>query len=253
MYLSQNQEASDGDRLFREYARTRDAALRDEIIAGHLKIAGMVAGRFAGKGVDFDDLYQIACLAMVKALERYDPERGVKFSSFVVPVMIGEIKHYFRDRSRLIRLPRTAAEFLGAVEKAIPELAQRLMRQPTVPELAECLGYDEERILEALELRGASAPASLDYVDDAEEDEHPLSAFLGVEEAGFREFEVRDALERLIDTLDQQQRRVIELRFFEGLSQRDVARRLGISQMSVSRSERRALEWMRGRMQDTEG
>lgn len=253
MYETQNEEASRADRLLQEYARTKSTALRDEIVAGHLKIAGMVAGRFAGKGVDYDDLYQVACLAMVRALERYDPDRGVKFSSFVVPVMIGEIKHYFRDRSRLIRLPRTAAELLAEVEKAISVLAQKLMRQPNVPELAEYLNCGEEQILEALELRGASAPASLDYTGETEETEHPLSAFLGVEEAGFRRFETNDTLRRLLQSMDEQQRRVIELRFFEGLSQREAAQRLGISQMSVSRSERKALEWMRGQLQDTEG
>lgn len=252
MYVMENRPAYDTEALLRRYAQTGDKNLRDLIVEQNLKIAAMVANRFSGRGVDFDDLYQVASLALLKAVDRFDPERGIKFVTFVTPTMVGEVKNYFRDRSRTIRLPRNSGELMRAIERATEALSQTLFRQPMPMELAEYLGLTVEEVLLAMEMRGASRPASLDFAPEAEDEDAPLSAFLGVEEKGFSEFESNETIKSAMAALDERQREVIRMRFFEGLSQRDAAARLGISQMSVSRMERRALELMKTALAGTE-
>lgn len=242
----------DAEPLLNEFAATGDPVLRDRIVEMHLNIAAMVAARFSGRGVDYDDLYQVASLALFKAVGRYDPGRGVKFSSFVTPTMIGEVKNYFRDKSRVIRLPRNSGELIKAIEKAVAELSQELFRQPTPEELADHMGVPVETVLEGLDLRGATRPASLDASSESDESETPLSAYLGFEEKGYTDFERNDLLGRAMGNLTDQQKDIIRYRFYDGLSQRDIAGRLGISQMSVSRAERRALQAMRGYMEKAE-
>ena len=238
--------------MLRRYAETRDVSLRDRIVEKNLKIAAMVARRFSGKGVDYDDLYQVASLALFKAVERFDPGRGLKFVTFVTPTMVGEVKNYFRDRSRTIRLPRNSGEMMRAIDKATDELVHELLRQPTPYELAEHIGVNVEEILLAIEMRGASRPVSLDFAPENEDEDAPISAFLGMEEKGFSDFETLDTIRTAMAELDDRQRDVIRMRFFENLSQRDVADRLDISQMSVSRIERRALEIMKTALAGTE-
>lgn len=245
-------KAPDPEGIIREYIHTGDTVLRDRIVETHLYIASLVARRFSGRGVDYDDLYQVASMALFKALERYDPDRGVKFSSFVTPTMIGEVKNYFRDRARVIRLPRNSGDMIREMEKAIETLSQKLFRQPTAMELAEYLEIDVERVLEALELRGAARPASLDYSSENEDSDAPLSAYLGFEEKGYTDFEKNDALHRAMEKLSAQQRGIIKARFYDGMSQRDVAQTMGISQMTVSRAERRALNIMKMAMEKSE-
>ncbi len=235
----------DAEALLREYEKTRNPVLRDQIVEAYLYIAAIIARRFSGRGVDYDDLYQVASLALFKALERYDPDRGVKFVSFVTPTMVGEVKNYFRDRSRLIRLPRRGGELLKDLEAAREELGFALRRQPTADELADRLGVGVEDVLEALEMRGAAAPVSLDTLPSEDDESAPLSAYLGVEEGGYGEFERSDELERAMEQLDQRQKEIIRLRFFENRGQREVAEKIGISQMTVSRAERKALEILR--------
>ncbi len=244
--------ATGAEPLLTEFAATGDPALRDRIVEMHLNIASMVAARFSGRGVDYDDLFQVASLALFKAIDRYDPTRGVKFASFVTPTMIGEVKNYFRDRARVIRLPRNSSELIKSIEKAIAELSQELFRQPTPEELAERMGVSVETVLEGLDLRGATRPASLDSTPESDESETPLSAYLGFEEKGYTDFERQDLLRRAMENLSDQQKEIIRYRFYDGLSQRDIAGRLGISQMSVSRAERRALQAMRGYMEKAE-
>ena len=241
------------ERLCAQYARGRDPALRERIIAGHLNIAAALAARYNGRGVEYDDLYQVASLALVKALDRFDPEKGVKFSTFATPTMIGEIKNYFRDRSRSIRLPRNSGAMLAALEKCVDELMQEMHRDPTAEELARRMGLGVEQILEQLEMRGAVRPVSLDYTSQEGENDAPMEAFLGFEEKGYSEFENNETIQSALAELDGQERELIQMRYFEGLSQRQAAERMGVSQMSVSRMERRALSKMRGQMEGTDG
>ena len=239
------------DQLLRRYVDTRDAALRERIVEDNLYIAQIIAKRFSGRGVEYDDLYQVASLSLFKSIERFDPDRGVKFASFVTPTMVGEVKNYFRDRSRLIRLPRRGGELVRAVEAARDALQVELQRQPTAEELADRAGVPLEDVLEALEMRGAISPVSLDTLPSEDDENAPLSAFLGQEDRGFADFEKNDMLRRAIDQLDERQREVIRLRFFEGKGQREVAQHIGVSQMTVSRVERQALASLRDAL--TEG
>lgn len=231
-------------RLLGLYAQTGDAKYRDRVVEAHLYIAQIIARRFSGRGVDYDDLFQVAALALTKALERYNPDRGIQFASFVTPAMVGEVKNYFRDRSRAIRPPRRATELARMVETARDELIQRLGRAPRVDELAVEAGLTEDEVLEGLEA-ACVQPVSLDQQTEGEDAETALSGVLGAEEKGFADFETADLLRRSMDALTPQQREVIRLRYFENLSQREVALRTGVSQMTVSRTERGALERMR--------
>lgn len=234
------------ERLIAEYAASPSLENRDRLVEAHLYIAEIIARKFSGRGVDYDDLYQVAALALVRAVERFDPARGVKFRSFAMPNMVGEVKNYFRDRSRAVRLPRRGAELAREIERARDKLLQSLKRMPRVDELAEALDVPEDAVLEALEIGGMTL-VSLDAEGEAD-DAPSLDAFLGIEDKGFTDFERNDALNRAMDALDARRREIVHLRFFQNLSQREIAERLGVSQMTVSREERRALEQMRGMM-----
>lgn len=233
------------DALLAQYAHTRDAGTRERIVEENLYIAQIVARRFSGRGVDYDDLYQVASLALFKAIDRFDASKGIKFVSFVTPTMVGEVKNYFRDRSRAIRLPRRGAELSQTLKAARARLEQSLGRSPRVDELAQEMGLREDAVVELLELGNAMSVTSLDAQVTEDEDSAPLSRFLGFEDPGYSEFERSDMLGRAMQTLDERQQAVIRGRFFENLSQRDVAQRLNISQMTVSRIERQALGQLR--------
>ncbi|HIV28257.1 MAG TPA: sigma-70 family RNA polymerase sigma factor [Candidatus Ornithocaccomicrobium faecavium] len=228
--------------ILERYIAQRSPALRNQLVEANLGIAAAVARKFVGRGVEYDDLYQVASFALLKAIERYDPDRGVKLTSFVVPSMVGEIKNYFRDRSRAIRLPRKGSEGLARVEEARAKLHARLLREPTYAELAAEAGLAMDALIEILEMRSAALPASM---DEAREDDVPLGETLGTAEEGYARIESRDAVRSLLATLPETERRIIELRFFAGKSQREVAAQLNVSQMTVSRAERRALGNMR--------
>ena len=241
-----------GDALLAQYALSRAPDVRDAIVAAYLYIAEIVARKFSGRGVEYDDLYQVAALALVKGIDRFDADKGIKFASFITPTMVGEVKNYFRDRSRIIRLPRRSAQLAKDLREAKSRLEQQLGRSPKVSELAEAMALSEADVLEARELGNAMTPASLDAQVADEDSETSLSHFLGFDDPGYSDFERNDMLERAMSALDARQRAVIIARFYEGLSQRDVAAQLDISQMTVSRIERSALEKLRQRMTEQE-
>jgi len=232
------------ERLLLLFAQTQRPEYRDRVIEAHLYIAEIIARKFSGRGVDFDDLYQVASMALFKAVSRFDPARGIQFSSFVTPAMVGEVKNYFRDKSRSIRPPRKSTELARLVEKAKERLFQELARAPRVDEIAEAAGLTEDEVLEGLEA-ASSQPVSLDMNTTDDDEQLTLAHSIGTEEKGYTEVETADALRRGMARLNEKQREVLVLRFFENLSQREVAQRLGISQMSVSRTERSALEQLR--------
>ena len=231
--------------LLEQYAHTRDPALREQIVEANLYIAQIVARRFSGRGVAYDDLYQVASLALFKAVDRYEPDKGVKFVSFVTPTMAGEVKNYFRDRSRAIRLPRKGVELAQALKLTRSSLEQELGRSPKLDELAQAMNLSEDEVAEALELSNAMSVSSLDAQIAEDEENAPLSRFLGFDDPGFASFEQSDMLQRAMCALDERQQTVIRARFFENRSQRDLAAELGVSQMTVSRIERQALEKLR--------
>ena len=231
--------------LLEQYAHTRDPALREQIVEANLYIAQIVARRFSGRGVDYDDLYQVASLALFKAVDRYEPDKGVKFVSFVTPTMAGEVKNYFRDRSRAIRLPRKGVELAQALKLTRSSLEQELGRSPKLDELTQAMNLSEDEVVEALELSNAMSVSSLDAQIAEDEENAPLSRFLGFDDPGFASFEQSDMLQRAMCALDERQQTVIQARFFENRSQRDLAAELGVSQMTVSRIVRQALEKLR--------
>ena len=250
MYTAKN--TVQGDALLVQYALSRAPDLRDRIVEAYLYIAEIVAKKFSGRGVDYDDLYQVAALALVKGIERFDVEKGIKFASFITPTMVGEVKNYFRDRSRTIRLPRRSAQLARELREVKAKLEQQLGRSPKVSELAVAMGLSDAEVLEAMELGNAMTPASLDAQVADEDSESSLSTFLGFSDPGYSDFERNDMLDRAMSALDSRQRAVILGRFYEGLSQRDLAAQLGISQMTISRIERQALEKLREQMTEQE-
>ncbi len=236
--------------MLRQYAQTRDEALRNRLVEAHLYIASIIARRFARRGVDYDDLYQVASLALIKAVERYDPDRGVKFVSFATPTMIGEVKNYFRDKAQTISLPRRGRELLGKIASAREALEQEYFRAPTPEELSDSLGVPLDDIVEALEMQGAAMPASLDAILPGEDDGGAtLRSLIGVDESGFGHFEARQSIRQMLNSITPTERKILINRYFGNLSQREVAQHLGVSQMTVSRAERKALSQLRGMME----
>lgn len=231
------------------YHETGDVGLRDQVVAEQLRLAHMVAKRFDGRGVEYDDLFQVASFALVKAVERFSADRGLKFSTFVVPTMVGEVRNYFRDKMRLIRLPRGGSEALRRIAQAEEKLHMELQRSPSARELAEKLGWRLEDVLETLEMRLATGVESLDRVA-GDDDDSSVADHVGAADGALAGFEDREALNRALTRLDAEEQELLRLRFFENRSQRDVAARQGVSQMTVSRREKRALDKLRALLGD---
>ncbi|WP_129724620.1 sigma-70 family RNA polymerase sigma factor [Xylanivirga thermophila] len=232
------------DELLQKYCETRDINLRNELIKKYLYIAEIVAKKFSNRGVEYDDLFQVASLALIKALERYDINRGYKFSSFATPTVVGEVKNYFRDKSRVIRLPRKESEYLKKLDEATSHLSFKLSRSPKPEEIAEYLNITVEEVLELMESRHSTNIASLDYYID-DEGETDLMSVIGQDETSYSDIENKDFISRVMETLDDTERKVIYERFYKGRSQRAIAKDMGVSQMYISRMERKILEKFR--------
>ncbi len=238
----------DATALFRQYQCEPTEALRNELTVMYLHIARIIAHRFSGKGVEYDDLYQVASLALIKAVERFDPDYGVLFQSYATPKMVGEVKNYFRDKLHMLNMPRRAKSLVKQIEAARTTLMQSLMRQPTMAELVDLLGLPETEVVEAMAMQGAMYPGSLDAQQD--DDAEPLSDYLGEDEPDFDRFELHETMEQLLSQLPETEQRVLRARYFGQRSQRDVAEELGVSQMTISRTERAALTKLRRIMAD---
>ena len=212
--------------------RTRDSAIRDELIAANLGLAHQLARRFANRGEPHDDLVQVASLALVKAVDRFDPERGTSFSSFAVTSIVGELKRHFRDRGWAVRAPRRIQELYLELGHHIDQLSQELGRAPTVAELASASSTTEDAVLEALEAGRGYRTASLDAPD---RDEQTLAESLGTDDPQFSHVEDRSVLAVALQRLSPRDQRILQLRFVDGLTQSEIASRLGVSQMQISR------------------
>ena len=233
------------EELFRRYRETGDVALRNEIVEKYLYVASVLAKKFVGRGVDYDDLYQVASLALIKGVDRFDERKGLKFSTFITPTITGEIKNYFRDRSRLVHLPRKVSELRVSIKRASEEFFAENGRKPTAKELALRLGVGEEEVLRASDAGGV---VSLDMPVDREGDGLSLHDVLPADESIFEEVEDKDALEAALKTLTEQERLLVKYRFGRELSQMETAKRMNVSQMNVSRMERRILQKLRETM-----
>jgi RNA polymerase sigma-B factor len=232
--------------LFARYLDQRDPVDREMLIERFLPLARQLARRYQRPEEPFDDLYQVACLGLVKAIDRFDLEREVAFSSYAVPTILGEIKRYFRDRTWSVRVPRDLQELALKVDRAVSGLSLDLHRQPTVAEIAARLGAEEEDVLEALEASGAYRATSLDAPRATEDDSgETLGDTLGTEEHGFALAEDRATIARLMRSLGPREREVLRLRFEEDLTQGEIGERIGVSQMQVSRIIRQSLGRLR--------
>lgn len=230
----------DENRLFQAYRQTHDVRLRNEIAEKYLFIASMIAKKFVGRGVDYDDLFQVASLALLKGIDRFDETKGLKFSTFITPTITGEIKNYFRDRSRLIHLPRRVAELRVSVKKAEEELALATGKNPTAKEIAEKLNVPEEDVLSCME---AGSVVSLDRpVDGDSEEGASFYDMLPDGEDAFERIEQKDAVRRAVASLNETEKKLVSYRFGQELSQAETAKRMNVSQMYVSRMERKILQ-----------
>ena len=231
----------EADELFREYRRTKDIAIRNKLVENYLYIAEILAKKFSGRGVEYDDLFQVASETLIAGVERYDPDFGARFTTYVTPSITGMIKNYFRDYSRSMRIPRKLYAVAGKVRQAADELYRQNGVKPTAKQIAESLGLSEETVIEALECR---APVSLDAGVKTEggEAETPLYELIGDGGNSFESFEDNDALRTEIAKLDPTEKQVINLRFMQGKSQSETGKILGVSQMFVSRAEKKIVE-----------
>lgn len=235
--------------LFQIYAGNKDVDVRNELIERYLYVAQIIAKKFVGRGVDYEDLYQAASLALVRAIERFDPSREVKFTSFATPSLIGELKNYFRDQTRLLRVPRRDGELLKKVNNAISEHAVKYGSTPKPAQLAELLNLPVEKILELLELKQAGNVISLDgAMSGGEDDDFQLMGMLGQNDMHFERIENQDFLNYCLNLLNDEEKKIIMERFVNNKTQKQVADIMGVSQMQVSRLERRILSKLKSKV-----
>jgi RNA polymerase sigma-B factor len=230
--------------MFATYARTRDVGLRDRLVDAHMGLAAYLARRFANRGQPLEDLVQVASLGLLKAIERFDPSLGIEFSTYATTTIVGELKRHLRDRGWAVRAPRRMQELYLSLNQVVDALGQELGRSPTIAELAAEVQASEEDVLEALEAGQAYRFASLDTHLPNDQPE-ALGARLGEEDVGFARAEERATLAPLLEQLPARQRQIVQLRFFEGLTQSEIAHRLGLSQMQVSRLLTRSVAELR--------
>jgi RNA polymerase sigma-B factor len=232
-------------RLFERY-RAGDTAAREEIVRRFLPLARQLARRYERPDEPLDDLVQVASMALVKAVDRFDPSHGTAFSSYAVPTILGELKRYFRDSSWAVHVPRGMQERALEVNRAVTELSRTLGRSPTPTELAEATGLTHEEVLEAMEAATAFDSVSLEAPGSESDPESPgFAGRIGIEDTGFELAEYAATLGPQLRALPERDRRVLYLRFVEDLTQSEIAERIGVSQMHVSRLIRHALEKLR--------
>lgn len=230
--------------LLERYAAGRDPALRDELFERYLPLAQAVARKFSGRGVETEDLEQVAGMALLKALERFDPARGFRFVTYAVPTITGDVRNYLRDKSGLMRMPRDMRQRLYQMTQEQERFEREHLRAPTATELAERMGIAPEAFLALLSLRAQNEAVSLD-TPVGEEGDTRLSDLLGSADDRFERMERSEWARWLLSKVGDTERELLTLRYRDGLGQRETARRLGISQMQVSRLERRALSRLR--------
>ena len=222
--------------------------LRDELVVAHLNLVRYLAVKFVNRGEALDDLIQVGTVGLIKAIDRFDIERGVEFTTYATPTVVGEIKRYFRDKGWAVKVPRRLQELNLSVNRAIEKMTVALGRSPTVAELAKAVDASEEEILEAQELGQAYNLLSLDTElgGDSDKNGQTLADYIGKADPNLQLLEDRTNLERAFEVLSKRERFILFLRFYESVSQTEIARRLNVSQMHVSRLQQKALEKLRG-------
>jgi RNA polymerase sigma-B factor len=242
MPLEKNDKA-----LLRRYHEHGDLAAREQLIEQYMSLVRSLARRYSYRGEQLEDLVQIGAIGLIKAIDRFDLERGVELTTYATPNIIGEIKRHFRDKGWAVRVPRGLQELNVQLSRLMEQLTVQLGRSPTIPELAKASGSTEEEVLEALESGRAYSSLSLSSGGgggEGEDDLDPLES-IGSEEHQYEVSEDRAVLAPGFRALDERERMILQLRFFDGLTQSQIAQQVGISQMHVSRLIRRALEKIR--------
>lgn len=235
--------------LFIRYRETGEVALRNQIAEKYLYIADILAKKFVGRGVEYDDLKQVASLALLRGIDRFDPSLGMQFSTFITPTITGEIKNYFRDKSRIVKVPRR----LGEIGAQVRSFSNRYLSEngvkPSVKEIAEGIGVSEEYVVRAMEIAGT---VSLDGMRTTEEDgEQSMYGLIADSEDEFDRFETKEALKAAMVGMTDTEKQLVKYRFVDELSQSETANKLGVSQMFVSRLERKLLARLKENLQDS--
>ncbi len=241
-------ERSREDRELFVRHREGDPVAREQLVERFLPLARQLARRYQRASEPLDDLLQVASMGLIKAIDRFDPDREIAFSSYAVPTILGEIKRHFRDRTWAVRVPRDLQELTLKVDRAVGELSEDLRRQPSVAEIGEAVGAQEEDVLEALQAGGAYRAVSFEAPRGStggEEDVATLADSIGIDEDGFQRAEERATLARLLSTVTPRERDVLRMRFEEDMTQAEIGAVIGVSQMQVSRVIRQALARLR--------
>lgn len=234
--------------LFIKYKENPSIELRNEIVEENLYMVDILIRKYLGKGVDYDDLYQVGALALVSAVERFDPDKGFEFSSFATPTILGEIKKYFRDKQWSLKVPRRLKEIAAKVQETKDSLYAEQHRRPTVEEIAAITGFTQEQIVEAMESAQAYGTYSLDktFDDMGEDGENPfLEKYTGFDEKGYERIENSEIIQKVMDGFSDQYRYIFRERFLYNRSQAEIAKNLGVSQMTISRAERNIVKQFR--------
>jgi len=238
--MEKKTDSSAQDVLFKQYVQTRNPKLRNQIIEKYLYIPEIITKRYVGKGVEYDDLYQVACVGLIHAVERFDPDKGIKFVSFATPTVLGEVRRYFRDKGFLIKLPRKIYEVFQKANRI------RLAREqydgyiPTTDEIANALNVSTGEVEQSLEYPHVVAPQSLEATLYADES-IALSQVIGVEEDSFLMIETQEFLCASLRSLDPKEKTLLVERFYKNRTQKEIAAQWGVSQMYISRMERKML------------
>jgi RNA polymerase sigma-B factor len=232
--------------LFARYRLHGDEAARDELVEMYLNLVKYLASRFRNRGEPIDDLVQVGTIGLIKAIDRFDVERAVEFTTYATPTIVGELKRYFRDKGWAVKVPRRLQELSFKVNQAIDALTQRLQRSPTVPEIAELLEVTPDEVLEALETSEAYNFVSLESDRNTDSVESfSILEYIGKDDQLMSVVDDRQTLSAALKLLTSQEQQVLYLRFFRGLTQTEIARQMAISQMQVSRLLRRTLRVLR--------
>ena len=232
------------DRLLERYHRDGDLEARDELVLRFMPLARQLAARYRHAGEPLEDLVQVACVGLIKAVDRYDPERGNGFTRYAVPTMLGEIKRHFRDKGWSVHVPRATQELVLKVGDALGDLPSRLGRSPTARDIAAAVNAPVEDVLEAMEAATAYEAVSLDAPRPGtnEDEAWTLGEALSEEEQGYELVEIGETLRGTLEALPARERLILRLRFEEDLTQAEIAETIGVSQMHVSRLLRRSLD-----------
>jgi RNA polymerase sigma-B factor len=237
-------------RLLERYAKDQSAVVREELVDRFMPLARRLAARYAGGAEPFDDLVQVASVGLVKAIDRFDPERGTAFSTFAVPTILGELKRHFRDRGWSVHVPRDVQERILKVERAMAELPAKLGHSPTVREIGQRIEATDEEVLEAMHASQGHHAISLDATSTMGDGDEPgpLRDRIGSEDLSFDTVEYGEAIGPVLQEISERDRQVLHLRFVEDLTQSEIAERVGVSQMHVSRILRATIEKLRQRI-----